>query len=445
MNLVAGLGQTGQSVMRYLQASGESMLAFDTRSDFDISQLQATYPKVLFATGELPKAWHKWITRVVLSPGICRREAWVLALQERGVEVVGDIELFARAVSQPVVAITGSNGKSTVTTLVGEFLSAAGYRVGVGGNIGRPALDVLLDDCECDVYVLELSSFQLETTYSLHSAASTVLNISEDHMDRYAGLDDYIQAKTNVYSDTELAVVPKGYESSLWLTKQLKKIYFGLELPQADNEYGVLADHNQAWLGRGDQAWLNVNEIALKAPHHQLNALAAMALCEPFDVSVEVFKQVLANFKGLAHRTQLVLEHDGVQWIDDSKGTNVGASLSALQSLGQQVLPAGRIILLAGGVGKGADFSDLKPALQTYARALVLFGRDANIMHQTLANSTDCYLVENLQQAVHQAKKLAKPGDIVLLSPACASFDQFKNYQDRGEQFAAEVKKALGL
>lgn len=431
--------------MRYLQASGEPMLAFDTRPDFDFSQLQENYPTVLFAAGELPKVWHKWITRVVLSPGICRREAWVLALQERGVEVVGDIELFARAVSQPVVAITGSNGKSTVTTLVGEFLSAAGYLVGVGGNIGRPALDVLLDDCECDVYVLELSSFQLETTYSLHSAASTVLNISEDHMDRYAGLDDYIQAKTNVYSDTELAVVPKGHESQLWLTKLLKKVYFGLETPQADNEYGVLEHNHQAWLGRGDQAWLALDDIPLNAPHHQLNALAAMALCEPFAVPIAIFKQVLAGFKGLAHRTQLVVEHNGIQWIDDSKGTNVGASLSALQSLGQQVLPNGRIILLAGGVGKGADFSDLSPALKNYARALVLFGRDAEIMHQTLVESSDCYRVENLQQAVRQALELALPGDIVLLSPACASFDQFKNYQDRGEQFALEVKKALGL
>lgn len=431
--------------MRYLQASGEPMLAFDTRPDYDVSQLQESYPKVLFAIGELPKAWHKWITRVVLSPGICRREPWVLALQDRGIEVVGDIELFARAVSQPVVAITGSNGKSTVTTLVGEFLTAAGYRVGVGGNIGRPALDVLLDDCECDVYVLELSSFQLETTYSLHSSASTVLNISEDHMDRYAGLDDYIQAKTNVYSDTELAVVPKGYEAQLWLTKQLKKVYFGLETPQADNEYGVLEHNHQAWLGRGDQAWISLDEIVLNAPHHQLNALAAMALCEPFNVSVSDFKQVLAHFRGLAHRTQLVVEQDGVQWIDDSKGTNVGASLSALQSLGQQVLPNGRIILLAGGVGKGADFSDLKPALQTYARALILFGRDAEIMHQALAESTSCHRVENLQQAVNQAKQLAQPGDIVLLSPACASFDQFKNYQHRGEQFALEVKKVLGL
>lgn len=431
--------------MRYLAASGEPMLAFDTRPDFDFSQLQEIYPKVLFATGDMPKTWHKWITRVVLSPGICRRDAWVLALQERGVEIVGDIELFARAVSQPVVAITGSNGKSTVTTLVGEFLTAAGYQVGVGGNIGRPALDVLLDDCECDVYVLELSSFQLETTYSLHSAASTVLNISEDHMDRYAGLDDYIQAKTVVYSDTELAVVPKGYESKLWLTKQLRKIYFGLTEPQADNEYGVIQIDHQAWLGRGHQAWLNLNNVRLNAPHHQLNALAAMALCEPFNVSVEVFQKVLAEFKGLAHRTQLVAEQDGIKWIDDSKGTNVGASLSALQSLGQQVLPKGRIVLLAGGVGKGADFSGLKPALKDYARALVLFGRDAQIMQQTLAETTPCYLVEDLQQAVNTAKHLAQPGDIVLLSPACASFDQFKNYQDRGEQFAIEVKKALQL
>lgn len=445
MNLVAGLGITGQSVMRYLAASDEPMLAFDTRAGFDCSALQQLYPKTLFASGEIPKSWHKWITRVVLSPGICRLEPWVQALSERGIEIVGDIELFARAASQPIVAITGSNGKSTVTTLVGEFLQQAGYKVGVGGNIGLAALDLLMDANEYDVYVLELSSFQLETTYSLHTASATVLNICEDHLDRYSGLEAYIQAKVTVYNDTELAVIPRGYEDKLWITQHIKRVYFGLNEPALEGDYGVLLQQNQVWLGRGHQAWLSVNDMALNAPHHQLNALAAMALCQPFDVAPEVFIEVLKRFTGLAHRTQLVIEHQGVQWIDDSKGTNVGATMAAVQSLGQQCAPNGRLILLAGGVGKEADFSPLVPMVAQYCRQVILFGRDAPVIEQALSGQVALQRTDDLAQAIALAQQLAQPGDIVLLSPACASFDQFENYHDRGEKFARWVKQALGV
>lgn len=444
MNLVAGLGATGQSVMRYLSASGESMLAYDTRENCDISALQASYPDVHFATGKLPKTWHKWITRIVLSPGISQNEPWVQALHQRGVEVVGDIELFARAVSQPVIGITGSNGKSTVTTLVGEFLTEAGFNVGVGGNIGLPALDLLMDEEQYDAYILELSSFQLETTYSLHSQASTVLNISQDHMDRYTGLEAYIQAKTNIYSDTELAVVPLGYEKKFWLTAQMNQVFFGLETPKDERHYGVLQHKHQAWLGRGDQAWVAVKSMAVKAAHHQLNALAAMALCEPFEVAPEVFAKVLGRFTGLAHRTQRVVEQAGVVWIDDSKGTNVGATATAIESLGQTCQNQGRIILLAGGVGKGADFSELAPVVAQYVKVAILFGADADKLASALEVVTEIIQLETLEQAVKLAASMAQPGDIVLLSPACASFDQFKNYQHRGEQFVAYVEKTLG-
>lgn len=448
MNLVAGLGLTGQSIMRYLSITGEPMLAYDTRADWDTQALEAQYPDVLFACGTLPKAWDKWITRIILSPGIARTEPWVIALHERGIEVVGDIELFARAASQPIIAITGSNGKSTVTTLVGEFLTQAGYQVGVGGNIGCPALDLLMDEQEYDFYVLELSSFQLETTYSLHCAASVVLNISQDHMDRYPGLEAYIQAKTNIYSDTELAVVPNGYDAHFWLTPQTPKLHFGLESPELANDYGVLHDHNQAWLAKGNTPLVAIETMALSAPHHQLNALAAIALCDGLEIKPEVFTQVLSEFKGLPHRTQLVIRHQGIDWIDDSKGTNVGATFSAIESLGQQAQKAGgRLILLAGGVGKGADFSELAGALKSYAKALLVFGRDADLIQQMLVEriqpTVACYKYETLQHVIAQAKALAKPGDIVLLSPACASFDQFDNYQDRGQKFAQWVYQAL--
>lgn len=445
MNLVAGLGATGQSVMRYLQVSGEPMLGFDTRADWDISALQAEYPDVHFATGEIPKTWHKWITRIVLSPGICRLEPWVQDFQQRGVEVVGDIELFARAVSQPVVAITGSNGKSTVTTLVGEFLTEAGMKVGVGGNIGCPALDLLMDCQEYDAYVLELSSFQLETTYSLHCAASTVLNITQDHMDRYSGLEAYIQAKTNIYNDTELAVVPLGYEKKFWLTSQMNQVFFGLQKPMDSRYYGVFEHNHQAWLGRGDQAWFPVESMAVQAAHHQLNALAAMALCQPFDIEPAVFEKVLSEFSGLPHRTQLVARQNGVQWIDDSKGTNVGATATAIESLGQSCQDGGRVVLLAGGVGKDADFNELAPVVSSYVKTAILFGADADKLAQALQSATRVEQVDDLQQAIELAKQIAECGDVVLLSPACASFDQFKNYQDRGEKFSLWVKQALEI
>lgn len=447
MELVAGLGITGQSVLRYFKTTGVAMLAFDTRADLDIEHLQAQYPEVSFATGRLPKSWYKQISRIILSPGISRQESWVMDLQQSGIEVVGDIELFARAASQPIIAITGSNGKSTVATLVGEFLTAAGYRVGVGGNIGRPALDFLLDCEEYDVYVLELSSFQLETTYSLHSIASTVLNISHDHMDRYSGLEAYVQAKTNVFSDTELAVVPLGYEKKLWLTPQIDQVFFGLTTPKNNQHYGVIIDDNQVkpYLGRGDQAWLSVESMAIQTPHHQLNALAAMALCQPFEIAPDVFKDVLSSFKGLAHRTQLVAEQNGVQWINDSKGTNVGATITAIESLGQSCRDQGQVILLAGGVGKEADFNLLAPMVARYVKQAILFGEDAGQIAQALDSVTQVKQVADLKQAIQLAQQLAQAGDIVLLSPACASLDQFENYQDRGDKFSMWVKQALGI
>ncbi|UQB42637.1 UDP-N-acetylmuramoyl-L-alanine--D-glutamate ligase [Thiomicrospira microaerophila] len=450
MNLVVGLGLTGQSVLSYLTSAGEPMLAFDTREDFRAPQLEQNYPAVKFAYGTLPNTWKKKISRIILSPGVARTEAWIASFEASGVEVIGDIELFARAASKPIIAITGSNGKSTVTTLVSELLQQAGFQVGMGGNIGRPALDLLLDPLDYDLYVLELSSFQLETTYSLHSLSSVVLNISEDHMDRYPSLDAYIQAKTKIYNDTELAVLPKGHASDFWVTRQTKKVYFGLEHPQSEQDYGVVLQDNQAWLSRGSRPLVKVSDMLLNAPHYQLNALAAIALCQDYDLSEEVFTDVLSRFRGLAHRTQWVATHHGVSWIDDSKGTNVGATLTAIQSLGYQAQQqGGKLILLAGGVGKGADFSPLASSLNQYAKQLVLFGRDQHLIEQALTTELDGEILmsctQTLEQAVAVAKQNAVSGDIVLLSPACASFDQFENYHDRGEKFAAWVKQALEL
>lgn len=439
MYLVAGLGVTGQSVLRYFASQGEPCMAFDTRAELDVSALQQQFPNIKFATGALPTQWRKKINSIVLSPGIAKSEPWVQALILEGVQVIGDIELFARATGQPVVAITGSNGKSTVTTLVAQAFFLSGYTVGMGGNIGKAVLDLLLDDYEYDVYVLELSSFQLETTYSLQATSATILNVSEDHMDRYSGLNDYLQAKMTVLHDTELAVLPIGFDAPVRVRETVR---FGLRnvTELGDSEYGLTTKNHQAWLGWGDHASVAVADIAQQGQHHQLNALAMMALCRPFKVTDSVFEHILKNFKGLPHRTQIVADVAGVRWINDSKGTNVGATVTALSSFSANK----NVILIAGGVDKEADFSPLKEAVQQFAKITLLFGRDADKIAQVL-QGLPVKVFPTLAETVEQAIVLAKENDIVLFSPACASFDQFKNYMERGEAFERLVKEKLVL
>ena len=444
MVLVAGLGLTGQSVLRFYQRMGEPCLAFDTRESLDLAPLQAQFPEMQFAKGQLPDAWLTQFNTVVLSPGIAQTEPWVEKLKILGKEIIGDIELFARAVDAPVIGITGSNGKSSVTTLVGNALKTAGLQAGVGGNIGTPALDLLIDDTEYEVYVLELSSFQLETTYSLQTEASTVLNISEDHMDRYDSLEAYIQAKTRLLDQTALAVLPEDFHL-LGVSHPEKVVRFGLQ--QADtlpeNTYGLLETQAGIYLGKGQQPKVPLDALALKGKHHILNALAAMALTEPFAIAESVWQQVLNEFKGLPHRTQWVAEKAGVQWINDSKGTNVGATLTALETFSEVAASNdGKVILLAGGVGKGADFSPLASAVQA-CKAVILFGQDASKIEQELIQNSEkmpefpvlMQSVSTLGEAVQAAEGLAEAGDVVLFSPACASFDQFANFVARGEAF----------
>lgn len=438
MYLVAGLGKTGESVLRYLEWNQVEVLAFDTRESFDCSPLQERFPKVKFAAGKIPKSWQSKISTVVLSPGICVREDWVQELQALGAQVVGDIELFARAVGVPVIAITGSNGKSTVTTLVGEALKTAGYSVAVGGNIGIPALDLLIDGAEYEVFVLELSSFQLETTYSLHTISSALLNLSEDHMDRYDDMNAYLQAKLNVFNDTELAICPMDLDCENLGLKHRR--LFGLQLPTDCSHYGIVETRKGHYLARGETPLVPVEQMRLQGAHHQLNALAMMALCEPFRVAPEDFTAVLAGFSGLAHRTQEVGEFNGVRWINDSKGTNVGATLTAIESIGSQI--DGKLILLAGGVGKDAEFEALAPAVAAYCRKVVLFGADRQQIADAI-QSDKVEQVETLQQAIDIAKQNAKTGDAVLFSPACASFDQFQNYAHRGECFMEWVHNSV--
>ena len=465
MYLVAGLGITGQSVLRYFQQMEEPCFAFDTRADLELAALKETFPTIPFAVGALPTEWLTKFDKVVLSPGIAQSEPWVEHLKALGKEIIGDIELFARAVGEPIIGVTGSNGKSTVTTLVGQFLMQAGYRVGIGGNIGTPALDLLMDDQDYEVYVLELSSFQLETTYSLETTASSVLNLSEDHMDRYDSFEAYIQAKTHLLDQTDLAVVPEDFHF-LPMNHPQRLIRFGLQPPQQAGHYGRASFDQGDFLVRKNadgtlERLIAVPEMMIQTRHHQLNALAAMALTEPFELPLSVYQQVLKSFKGLPHRTQAVAEIDGVLWINDSKGTNVGATLAAIESFVPQAAERqGQVILIAGGVGKAADFTALQSAVLS-CKSAILFGQDGPLIAQSLAQPwTDAQStekekkmskspvlpselkleqVETLQQAVQKAFELAETGDIVLFSPACASFDQFANYAARGEAFERSV------
>jgi len=331
-----------------------------------------------------------------------------------------------------VIGITGSNGKSTVTTLVGEMALAAGLRAGIGGNLGTPALDLL--DAQAQLYVLELSSFQLETTATLKLAAATVLNVSPDHLDRHGSIERYIAAKARVYAHAQTAVVNRDDRATHTGAHLARRIVsFGLDVP-AQGHYGLLEHGGEPWLACGAERLLPLSALKIQGLHNAANALAALALADAADLPRAASLRALAAFRGLPHRCEWVAEQGGVTWINDSKGTNVGASLAALHGL------KGPLVWLGGGQGKGQDFTALRVPLQEKARAAIVFGEDAARIEHDLGGALPVHRVPDLSAAVAQARALAQKGDRVLLSPACASLDQFKNYEDRGRQFAAMVK-----
>ena len=424
---IVGLGATGQSVLRHLLPS-QVAWAWDTRADFDLAPLQAQWPKVAFYRGALPEGCWDEVDALVVSPGISVQDPALAPAHDRGLPLLGDVELFAHRVDKPVIAITGSNGKSTVTTLVAQMLQAAGIKAVAGGNLGTPALDLLVS--AADVYVLELSSFQLETTYSLQPASAALLNISEDHMDRYASLSDYVVAKARIFQGAARAVVPPDWAHLADAAGE--RVRFTLSAPARPQDFGVA----NGWLVKGDRPLLAISEMVLPMAHMQLNALAALALVAPFGVDLKAAAQVAARFEGLPHRTQRVPSGDGIVWINDSKGTNVGATLAALESFSAM----GPVILVAGGVGKGQDFTPLATAARA-CKQVVLFGEDGPLIAEALVRSgVRPKVVDTLEAALQAAQREAMPGDVVLFSPACASFDQFDNYQQRGEAFCDWVR-----
>lgn len=432
--VVLGLGATGVSCARHLAAAGFSVLVLDSRSEPPgAARLRALVPEARVRTGTLDTELPADALQVVLSPGLAPTLPLIDRAREHGLPVVGDIELFAREVARPVAAITGSNGKSTVTTMLAAMAEAAGQRVLAGGNLGTPALD-LLDAALPDLYVLELSSFQLEMTRSLQPAVATVLNVSSDHIDRHGSLEAYAAAKARVFRGARVAIANRLDPIVMaMVSNHPRTVTFGLDEP-APGHFGICGSGDGLALSHGEVVLMPAAELGVAGLHNVANALAALALGDALGLPVDAMLSALRRFRGLPHRTQPVADAAGMRWIDDSKATNVGAAVAAISGL------PGRLVLIAGGDGKGQCFDLLAETLRGRARAAVLLGRDAGRLAEALAGVCPVERVDDMSAAVAAAARIGQPGDTVLLSPACSSLDMFSSYAERGEAFAAAAR-----
>ncbi|MFU8896809.1 MAG: UDP-N-acetylmuramoyl-L-alanine--D-glutamate ligase [Gammaproteobacteria bacterium] len=437
--LLVGLGATGASCARYLAALGQPVRVLDSRAEppglAGLGELRAQLDLRL---GGFDIAALDGVAQVVVSPGVSLDEPVLVEARRRGLDVLGDIEIFARAAPAPIAAITGSNGKSTVTTLLAELATAGGMTVRAGGNLGTPALDLLAGEPP-ELYVLELSSFQLETTASLHAQVACVLNITPDHIDRHGSLERYAGAKARILAGAGTVVLNRDDRlvMSMW-DGRTPCISFGLDAPGED-EYGLLETDDGLWLARGAQRLLPAAQLRIRGRHNLANALAALAMAEALGLATSGpaaagLLAALAAFPGLAHRAEWIAERAGVTYINDSKGTNVGAAVAAIAGM------PGVVVLIAGGDGKGADFSPLAEAARDKVRAAVLLGRDAPALARVLDGACPTVTVTGIEAAVAEAARLARAGDTVLLSPACASTDMYSDYTERGRRFAAAAR-----
>jgi len=431
-DLVLGLGATGVSIARYLKREGQDAIFFDTREEPPgVDELEQLWPDADVRIGDvkLPKN----VRRVIASPGIDDSHALLNAARKAKLEVISDIELFAREAAAPFVAITGSNGKSTVTTLLYHMCQAAGRNTLAGGNLGVPALD-LLDDETPDLYVLELSSFQLQRTDTLPAKVAVLLNVTPDHLDWHSDEDEYRQAKYRILRDAESAVVNRQDDEALQRAEGIAKVVsFGLDAP-GEGHYGIRREDDEEFLACGDSVLLAVNELALFGIHNQANALAALAAGDLLGLDMQSMLQVLCEFPGLPHRMQFVRRVSAVDYVDDSKATNVAAAVASIESVN------GMLVLIAGGEGKGGDFTALAPPLENKLRAAVLIGKDAEQIDAALDTIMPIYFAQDMNDAVQQAAAYAESDDTVLLAPACASFDQFDNFAARGDAFRDAVE-----
>lgn len=438
--VIAGLGRTGLSCARYLHALGWKIAVTDTREQPpELAALRRLDPSIQVSVGGLDARLLDDAVCVVASPGVPLSAPFFLEARRRGLEIVGDIELFARAVDAPVAGITGTNGKSTVTTLVGRMAARAGMKVRVGGNLGEPALDLLTSaraDAEpTQLYVLELSSFQLEATRSLDLKAATVLNVTADHLDRYDSIEDYAIAKARIFARCDTAVINLD-DPLVVAMRQPGQRMLGFSLRATlGADYAVATRDGEWWLTRRDAPLMPVSEMKIKGLHNAANALASLALGEALGLPVPAMLAELASFPGLPHRSQWVADVRGVTYINDSKGTNVGATIAAVTGM------TGPLIIIAGGDGKNQDFAPLANAFRGKVRHAVLIGRDADAVACALHGVSTTETCASLEDAVRAAAHAARPGDTVLLSPACASLDMFRDYTHRGAVFTQAVKE----
>ncbi|MBK9606350.1 MAG: UDP-N-acetylmuramoyl-L-alanine--D-glutamate ligase [Betaproteobacteria bacterium] len=440
--LVLGLGLTGLSLALWLRNRAAAVTVADTRAAPPmLATLRTRAPDVKVRLGDWDKALFDQADLVAISPGINVNTPMVAAARARHVPFVGDIEVFARElpVAQRVIAITGSNGKSTVTALTGAMCAAAGLRTVVAGNIGVPVLDALRVAEQAgrhpDVYVLELSSFQLETTTSLAPTVAAVLNLSPNHLDWHPNVDDYVRAKSRIFQNGGQQVLNRDDPLTMAMQSEAVVRTFGGGAPAGDRQWGLRERAGGEWLAHGNIDLVPASALALTGRHNALNALAALALANAMGLAEEVVMRPLCEFRGLAHRMSLVAEVRGVAYVDDSKSTTVASTIAALEGMRR------KSVLIAGGDAKGQDFMALVPAVRSHARAVVLLGRDAPLLERALrAAGVDLVSATGIEDAVALATDLAHPGDAVLLSPACASWDMFRDYAERGDRFASAVR-----
>ena len=428
--LIVGLGSTGYSAAQFLQNTPIKFAVIDSRRNPPlIDSLREQMPDVPVFSGGFDQGAFDVATHLLVSPGVSLNEKAIAKAMQAGVTIMSDIDLFACATQKPIIAITGSNGKSTVTTMLGDMGNAAGIKTAIGGNLGTPALDLLQQNA--DLYVLELSSFQLERTTALNAAVATVLNVSPDHLDRHDGMDGYAQEKQRIFRGNG-AMVLNADDAMVMAMVEQNRTYLTFSTEQAA-DFNLHRHGNSYQLRHGQQLLLNADDLKLEGKHNLANALAALALGHAAGLDLKAMGEALKKFKGLPHRMQRVAESHGIRWINDSKATNIGACVAALQGYDRKV------ILIAGGDAKGADMTELAPIVEQKTKAVVLIGKDAQLIDQAINHCVTTRFAQNMKQAVKIAAELAENGDSVLLSPACASLDQYKSYADRGNQFAEAV------
>jgi UDP-N-acetylmuramoylalanine--D-glutamate ligase len=450
--LILGLGESGLAMARWCAHQGARLRVADTRTTPpSLEALRRDAPAAEFRSGEFDKSLLQGVDLLALSPGLASGLPVVVLARAQGIPVVGEIELFARGLRDlgwrrvsKVLAITGTNGKTTTTALTGHLCHAAGLDAVTAGNISPAALDALMERVKAGkpprVWVLELSSFQLETTVTLAADAATVLNISDDHLDRYRDLDDYAAAKARIFNGDGVQVLNRQDARVKKMAHAGRNsISFGLDAPGGESDFGQSEKRGAPWIAQGNNLLLPVAELPMAGLHNAANAMAALALCAAIGLRPVDLLPALRAFRGLPHRVEIIASANGVDWYDDSKGTNVGATVAALNGMGRPV------VLILGGDGKGQDFTPLCDAVAKHARSVVLIGRDALLIAAAIGSAVPLHSAASMEDAVAIAAREARTGDAVLLSPACASFDMFRNYEHRAQVFVAAVQKQLGV